>query len=87
MEAPPQVRDVEAPPQEPKVEAPSVYYLWPDQVAILNSIRSEEAVHARRLRQQQMQAAQEAHEEAQVVAQEDQAPAHANQAISNYEDT
>ncbi|KAE8780959.1 lrr receptor-like serine threonine-protein kinase [Hordeum vulgare] len=49
VEAPPQEPDVEAPPQEPEVEAPPVYYLWPDQVVILNSIRSEAAAQARRL--------------------------------------
>ena len=77
---------MEVPLQEPVVEAPSVYYLWPDQVVILNSIRSEAAAQARRLRQQQMQAARAAQEEAQVVAQEDQAPAQADQSISDYED-
>ena len=70
VEAPPQEPDVEAPPQEPEVEAPPVYYVWPDQVVILNSIRSEAAAQARRLRQQQMQAARAVQEEAEVVAQE-----------------
>ncbi|KAE8816184.1 hypothetical protein D1007_06303 [Hordeum vulgare] len=86
VEAPPQEPDVEALPQEPEVEAPPGYYLWPDQVVILNYIRSEAAVQARRLRQQQMQVARAMQEEAQVVAEEDQASAQADQAISDYED-